>query len=71
MKKGKKNCFDSLFRPNNEEINGMNLFWDLNIFFRHCSASSVKKILYVWHKQITVWLSHLYDFYHALVVKDC
>ena len=29
--------FDSLFRPNNEEINGMNLFWEFNILFRHCS----------------------------------
>ena len=35
-----------------------------------CPQNKFGKCLYVWHKQITPWLARLYDFYHALAVKD-
>ena len=31
MKRKEQIWFDSVFESNNEEINGMNLFWDFNI----------------------------------------
>ena len=73
--KENKNTFTQYLSGITKKEKIRNLFWWLNISLRGClfdEAAIVEYLsLHVYNKPISSWLVRLYDFYYALVVKDC